>query len=160
MNTTGRNESTNSVYKVFFSLRTSLIEFSHKNDKCLERIVEREKKADYDSEHKDRLVEGVSYILKHAGKLYTEVVYLKFKKQWDQAQNHYKLKSSSNVDEFHTYIYKTRNERDPREWKVEFNTKTLQGNCECKYFEFIGIPCGHLIKVFQSRDIGGCNSDR
>ncbi|KAL5728931.1 hypothetical protein ACHQM5_001953 [Ranunculus cassubicifolius] len=152
MNTTGRSESMNSYYKDFFSLRTSLREFAYQNDKCLKRMVAREMNADYDSEHKDRIVDEGAFLLQHDAKIYNKAVYLKFKKQWDQAQTRFKLQFSQNAGEIYNYTYKTRNEKDPREWKVEF-TKSLEGKCDCKLFEFMGIPCGHLIKVFQSHDI-------
>ena len=78
---------------------------------------------------------------------------MKFKEQWDLATRRYKLLASSHVDECHKFIYGSKNHKDPREWTVEFNTKTLKGKCECKLFESMNIPCGHLIKVFQCRDL-------
>ena len=44
MNTTGRSEGMNSIYKGFFSRHTTLREFALKNEQSLERMVVREKK--------------------------------------------------------------------------------------------------------------------
>jgi hypothetical protein len=153
-NTTGRSEGMNSFYKNFFSPTTTLREFVLKNDRCLSRIVEREKKEDYTSEHSNRIVDSNAFLLKSAAKMYTRNAYDKFKREYDKAQAEYVLDNDEKgSDGYTTYIYKSRVKDDQREWKVKFNPATKEGNCECKLFEFLGIPCGHLVKVFQCRDL-------
>lgn len=48
---------------------------------------------------------------------------------------------------------KSKKKNTARIWKVEFNRDTLYGSCQCKMFEFVGIPCKHLVKLFHHYDI-------
>jgi hypothetical protein len=36
---------------------------------------------------------------------------------------------------------------------VKLTSTTMEGNCECKYFQFMGIPCGHILKVLIRHDV-------
>ena len=36
---------------------------------------------------------------------------------------------------------------------VKLNLQTYEGTCECKHFEFVGILCRHILKVFVRLDI-------
>ncbi|KAL5712167.1 aspartate transaminase [Ranunculus cassubicifolius] len=38
-------------------------------------------------------------------------------------------------------------------WLVKLCAQTFQGTCECHFFEFVGIPCAHLLKVFSKLDM-------
>ncbi|KAL5712950.1 hypothetical protein ACHQM5_015071 [Ranunculus cassubicifolius] len=132
MNTTGRSEGMNSFYKDFFTYLITLIEFVHKNEKCLMRIAQRERDEDHTSEHKDRLVKETSFLLDHASRLYTRNVYVKFKEQWDKSIMNFKLQGTKKVDDTTIYTYISRKKDDNREWNAEFNSKTLEGKCECQ----------------------------
>ena len=38
-------------------------------------------------------------------------------------------------------------------FKVSFNDKTMEANCNCRLFEFRGILCRHQLMVFAERHI-------
>lgn len=52
MNTTGRNESTNSFFYGLVTSSTNLREFVVKYEKALKRIIAKENDEDFKSEHK------------------------------------------------------------------------------------------------------------
>ena len=39
------------------------------------------------------------------------------------------------------------------EFMVKLNPQTYEGTCDCKKFEFVGILCRHMLKVFVRLDI-------
>ncbi|KAL5717446.1 hypothetical protein ACHQM5_010446 [Ranunculus cassubicifolius] len=154
MTTTGRSEGMNSVFKDYFSLTTSLRHFITKFEQCLEAIVKRENAEDYITEHTDRVMEdGSPFILMHAAKVYTRNIYDKFKKELMKAQSELKIYSETPSSEHNVYIIRSRKIGDHVEWHVRLNLTTLEGHSECKRFEFMGIPCRHLLKVFLRHDI-------
>ncbi|KAL5729579.1 hypothetical protein ACHQM5_002509 [Ranunculus cassubicifolius] len=151
-NTTGRSEGMNYVYKNFFSTDCNLQQFVHQNERCLKTIVLNEKQEDYDSEHKDPILNEPYFLLQSAGKLYTRNIYVKFKEQFGRAM-HYKILKEEINEEFTTYEMRSRKKENSRIWKVRFSRSTSKGYCQCKMFEFLGIPCRHLIKLLVVYDI-------
>ncbi|KAL5831747.1 hypothetical protein ACOSQ4_017101 [Xanthoceras sorbifolium] len=71
MNTTGRSEGINSFFDGFVTSMTNLKEFVVKYELALKKIMERESKEDFESEHKYRIVNDGELLLKCAAQLYT-----------------------------------------------------------------------------------------
>ncbi|KAL5818931.1 hypothetical protein ACOSQ4_022773 [Xanthoceras sorbifolium] len=71
MNTTGRSEGINSFFDGFVTSTTNLKEFVVKYELALKKIMERESKEDFESEHKYRIVNDGELLLKCAAQLYT-----------------------------------------------------------------------------------------
>ncbi|KAL5726768.1 hypothetical protein ACHQM5_000030 [Ranunculus cassubicifolius] len=155
MNTTGRGESVNSMYDGFVNHNTNLIDFVVGSDRLNDGIVHDENEYDYRAEHRTRVVtDSGAYLLKHAAKVYTKRIFLKLQKQWTAALTTYIIDYLQVDDEGYTaYSLRSRNPNNLNNWIVNFNVTTQEGNCECKYFEFMGLPCGHLLKVFLRHDI-------
>ncbi|KAL5766371.1 hypothetical protein ACOSP7_016988 [Xanthoceras sorbifolium] len=71
MNTTGRSEGINYFFDGFVTSTTNLKEFVVKYELALKKIMERESKEDFESEHKYRIVNDGELLLKCAAQLYT-----------------------------------------------------------------------------------------
>ncbi|KAK1582750.1 hypothetical protein Q3G72_017880 [Acer saccharum] len=151
MNTTGRSEGINSFFDAFVTSKTNLKEFVVKYEQALKRIMGRESDKDFESEHKYRIVNDGEFLLKHAARLYTRKVFNKFKDEWNEV-NRYKVEERECDDEYHTYLVKTKF-GEPEEFIVKLNLQNYKGMCECRNFDFVGILCRHVLKVFVRLDI-------
>ncbi|KAL6576731.1 hypothetical protein OROMI_011007 [Orobanche minor] len=149
MHTTGRSEGVNSFFKDYVTHTTSLKEFVEKLDQALVRIENRERAEDHKSEQKYRLLLDKSFMLKHAGDIYTSNMFSKFRSIWIDVEL-FKVDVDYIPD---TYIVKLKCGPETDQWKVKLNASTLVGECECHYFEFVGLPCAHLMKVFSRLDL-------
>ncbi|KAL5719989.1 hypothetical protein ACHQM5_012705 [Ranunculus cassubicifolius] len=155
MNTTGRGESMNSIYDGFVDHNSNLIDFVVGSDRLNDEIFYDENEYDYRAEHRTRVVTDIgAYLLKHAAKIYTKRIFLELQKQWTAALTTYIIGKEEVEDGGYTaYTLRSRSPNNLNSWIVNFNVTIQEGNCECKYFEFMGLPCGHLLKVFLRHDI-------
>ncbi|XP_058223066.1 protein FAR1-RELATED SEQUENCE 7-like [Rhododendron vialii] len=132
MNTTGRSKGVNSFFDAFVTSTTNLKEFVVKYDQALKRI---------DNE----------FLLKHAAKVYTRNIFNKFKDEISEAFN-YKVEEMTNADGFQSFVVKSK-VNELQKFTVTLDSQTYEGMCECQYFEFVGILCRHIFKVFVRLDI-------
>ncbi|RLN36437.1 protein FAR1-RELATED SEQUENCE 5-like [Panicum miliaceum] len=51
------------------------------------------------------------------------------------------------------FDYRISVEDNPKDHFVKFDSHNSMMNCTCKTFEFIGIPCRHMLKVLDTRNI-------
>ncbi|KAF7137375.1 hypothetical protein RHSIM_Rhsim07G0162500 [Rhododendron simsii] len=151
MNTTGRSEGINSFFDGFVTHTSNLQEFVVKYEKALNRIVKRENDEDFESEHKFRIVNDHEFLLKHAGKVYTRNVFNKFKESWSKVFD-YKVENVRNDNGFQSFVVKSKDD-ELEKFEVTLDSQTYEGKCECQQFEFVGILCAHILKVFVRLDI-------
>lgn len=151
MNTTGRSEGVNAFFDAFATSTTNLREFVVKYEQALKQIVKKESDEDFVTEHKYRIVGDLEFLLKHAASIYTRNVFKKFKDECEEVKR-YKVEEGERAIAYNTYLVKTKI-GNPEEFVVKLNLKIFEGGCECKIFEFIGIPCRHILKVFVRLDI-------
>ncbi|XP_004292344.1 PREDICTED: protein FAR1-RELATED SEQUENCE 5-like [Fragaria vesca subsp. vesca] len=103
-------------------------------------------------QHKFRIVNDDEFLLKDAAKLYTRNVFNKFKGEWTRI-NHYKVEERDRDNEWPSYLVKKRLGEHEQDFIVRLDLTTYNGSCECQNFEFVGILCRHLLKVFSRLDI-------
>ncbi|GAB2282846.1 hypothetical protein Dimus_039564 [Dionaea muscipula] len=85
MSTTGRSEGTNSFFDQYVNSTTTLIQFVESYERAMKKIVLNENNEDFESEHKERVVERHLLVLKHAAKVFTRNIFVKLKHEWDEA---------------------------------------------------------------------------
>ncbi|KAI8550595.1 hypothetical protein RHMOL_Rhmol06G0119400 [Rhododendron molle] len=151
MNTTRRSEGINSFFDGFVTHKSNLKEFVVKYEKALNRIVKRENDEDFESEHKFWIVNDHEFLLKHAAKVYTRNVFNKFKDEWSKVF-HYKVENVRDANGFQSFIVKSKDD-ELEKFEVTLDSQTYEGKCECQQFEFVGILCAHILKVFVRLDI-------
>ena len=151
MNTTGRNEGINSFFDGFVTPTTNLREFVVKYEQALKKIMERESDEDFESENKYRIVNEGEFLLQHATSLYTRNVFNKFKDEWSKVNQH-KVEEMPRDNEYQAYVVKSKL-KEQEDFVVKLNVQTHEGTCECQNFEFVGILCRHLLKVFVRLDV-------
>ncbi|XP_058208154.1 protein FAR1-RELATED SEQUENCE 9-like [Rhododendron vialii] len=151
MNTTERSEGINSFFDGFVTHTSNLKEFVVMYEKALNRIVKRENDEDFESKHKFRIVNDHEFLLKHVGKMYTRNVFNKFKESWSKVF-YYKVENVRNGNGFQYFVVKSKDD-ELEKFEVTLDSQTYEGKCECQQFEFVGILCVHILKVFVRLDI-------
>ncbi|XP_057492460.1 protein FAR1-RELATED SEQUENCE 5-like [Actinidia eriantha] len=151
MNTTGRSEGVNSFFDGFVTSTTNLKEFVVKYEQALKKIVKRESDEDFESEHKFRIVNEGEFLLKHAAKIYTRNVFNKFKDEISEVFR-YKVEDVGDTNRFQSFVVKSK-VYEFEKFIVTLDLQTYEGRCECQNFEFVGILCTHMLKVFIRLDI-------
>ncbi|KAF9588603.1 hypothetical protein IFM89_013690 [Coptis chinensis] len=48
---------------------------------------------------------------------------------------------------------KSKTDGESEHWVVQWNPQTCEGICECNRYEFVGIPCAHILKVLSKLDV-------
>ncbi|XP_058208216.1 protein FAR1-RELATED SEQUENCE 5-like [Rhododendron vialii] len=148
---TGRSEGINSFFDGFVTHTSNFKEFVVKYENALSRIAKRKNDEDFESEHKFRIVNDHKFLLKHAGKMYTRNIFNKFKNEWSKVF-HYKVENVRNGDGFQSFVVKSKDD-ELEKFEVTLNSHTYECKCECQQFEFVGILCAHILKVFVRLDI-------
>ncbi|XP_058186150.1 protein FAR1-RELATED SEQUENCE 5-like [Rhododendron vialii] len=151
MNTTEHNEGINSFFDGFVAHTSNLKEVVVKYEKALKMIVKRENNEDFESEHKFRIVNDHEFLLKHAAKVYTRNVFNKFKDEWSKVF-YYKVENVRSANGFQSFVVKSKDD-ELEKFEVTLDSQTYEGKCECQQFEFVGILCAHILKVFVRLDI-------
>ncbi|XP_022872957.1 protein FAR1-RELATED SEQUENCE 5-like [Olea europaea var. sylvestris] len=131
-------------------------DFVLKDDRALASILKRENDEDFESEHKYRIVNDDALLLKYASKVYTRNIFQKFKEEWKKVKD-YKVEDV-NYD-LGTYIVKHQEKAVDR-FQVNFDLQNHEGKCECQHFKFVGIICGHILKVFICKDVGTAETNK
>ncbi|KAF7129435.1 hypothetical protein RHSIM_Rhsim10G0083300 [Rhododendron simsii] len=151
MNTTEHNKGINSFFDGFVAHTSNLTEVVVKYEKALKRIVKRENDEDFESEHKFQIVNDHEFLLKHAAKVYTRNVFNKFKDEWSKVF-YYKVENVRSANGFQYFVVKSKDD-ELEKFEVTLDSQTYEGKCECQQFEFVGILCAHILKVFVRLDI-------
>ncbi|KAF6149507.1 hypothetical protein GIB67_003655 [Kingdonia uniflora] len=151
MSTTGRSESTNNFFNGWLLPSTGLCSFVTKYATTLLETFEREKEEGFQSEHRYRQVRPHQALLKHAAKIYTRKIFHKVEDQFNQIVRFIAIEKSvgGNVRE----ILLKSHSGLPESFELKIDLASLTGHCECKLFEYVGLPCCHLFKVFSKYDV-------
>ncbi|KAF6172447.1 hypothetical protein GIB67_006960 [Kingdonia uniflora] len=151
MSTTGRSESTNNFFNGWLLPTTGLYSFVTKYATTLLETYEREREEDFASEHKYRQVAPHQALLKDAAKISSRTIFHKLEEQFDQVVRFVALEISA---EGNLCVLTVKSHSGhPESFELHIDLKKLTGHCGCKLFEYVGIPCRHLLKIFSKYDI-------
>nr|TKW35320.1 hypothetical protein SEVIR_2G364300v2 [Setaria viridis]TKW35321.1 hypothetical protein SEVIR_2G364300v2 [Setaria viridis]TKW35324.1 hypothetical protein SEVIR_2G364300v2 [Setaria viridis] len=89
-------------------------------------------------------------MLRQAANVYTPAAFKMFEREFEL----YMDCMLYNCGEMGTiFEYRISVEDNPKDHFVKFDSHNSMMNCTCKTFEFIGIPCRHMLKVLDTRNI-------
>ncbi|XP_060959219.1 protein FAR1-RELATED SEQUENCE 5-like [Cannabis sativa] len=150
MTTTQRSESMNNVLKKYVSYQHTMLRFLEHFERLIDDRRYEELKADFRVSQRNLAPSLPIEILNHAANVYTPAVLRMFEVEFSKAYScamelitelgvmrEYKL--TPNGKSFHHTV----------KYDSSINT-TL---CSCKKFEFAGILCSHILKVFSFHNI-------
>ncbi|KAF6156481.1 hypothetical protein GIB67_011282 [Kingdonia uniflora] len=151
MSSTGWSESTNNFFNGWLPITTGLYSFVTKYEAALIVVYERESAKDFASEHIYRQVGPHQALLKDAAKIYTRTMFHKLQNQFDQIVRFIAIERhvEGNVRQLTVKSHSGRVES----FGLQIDLKKLTGNYGCKLFEYVELPCCHLLKVFSKYDI-------
>ncbi|XP_061350040.1 protein FAR1-RELATED SEQUENCE 9-like [Gastrolobium bilobum] len=151
MSTTQRSESINSFFDGFVTSGTTLNEFVEKYNQAVDARYDSFKKQDFESRHKERHLTLNMPLEEHAAKVYTRAIFTKFS---DVLSHSFPLSMEKlgNDGEWVTYRVFNRKEKDYSA-TVKMKLENRETRCSCQYFEFVGIPCEHIIAIFSVENV-------
>ncbi|KAF6158037.1 hypothetical protein GIB67_014831 [Kingdonia uniflora] len=151
MSSTRRSESPNNFFNGWLPITIGLYSFVTKYEAVLLEVYERESVKDFASEHIYRQVGPHQALLKDIAKIYPRTMFYKLQDQFDQVvclvviERHIE----GNVRQLTVMSHSGRTES----FELEIDLEKLTGNCGCKLFEYVRLPCCYLLKVFSKYDI-------
>jgi hypothetical protein len=151
MNTTQRSESINSFFDSFVNSSTTLEDFVVKFEKAVNKRYEAEKREDFESRHKLRILSIKSKIEVHAASIYTRNVFGKFQDELALVSHFTNERIEKNGSQ---RKYRIRNYFKGRDtFIVDINLDSMDARCGCQLFEFMGLLCRHILVIFQAKNI-------
>ncbi|KAG4934800.1 hypothetical protein JHK85_049719 [Glycine max] len=145
MTTTGRSESINAFIKRFINSHTSLSDFTKQVDVAIDDIKQKE---DHDimlEKCKRINLKLMSPLQEQAHGVLTRFAFQKFQEEFERSTQ-YSI-HHENGNEFVLRYYKDANSRK----HMVFGDGKI-ATCSCKYFEFWGILCRHILSIFLHKD--------
>ncbi|MCL7038653.1 hypothetical protein MKW94_020990 [Papaver nudicaule] len=143
MTTTGRSESINAFLKRFINSHTSLRQFLEQVDLAIETVKHKEAHDSMLEKHYFPILKIMSPLEEQVHKILTPYAFEMFREELGRASE-YKVHEELFGCE---YILKYFQEgKNTKRRKVYWNGQVI--SCSCKQFEFSGIVCRHMLKIF------------
>uniref|UniRef100_A0A0A9DAZ6 Protein FAR1-RELATED SEQUENCE n=1 Tax=Arundo donax TaxID=35708 RepID=A0A0A9DAZ6_ARUDO len=135
----------NDFYKKYFNTKTTLEAFLNQFDLSMARRYEDEAKADMDDYLNKATTKTASLIEKQAARTYTKAVFSKFQEEFTESLGYIIQKIKDDCISKYSI---TKDEDRSDTFYVTYNASNKMANCSCKYFEFSGILCRHILGVY------------
>ncbi|XP_057809346.1 protein FAR1-RELATED SEQUENCE 5-like [Salvia miltiorrhiza] len=156
MTTTQRSESVNSIVKRYVNYKHKFLEFFNHFQRLLEDRRYEELKVDFKANTSIPSMVYPVEILKHAAGIYTPEVYKKFEQEWYKSHD----SSLECFDDNGLLVkYKITPHNKIHHHIVTFDSSSEKTKCSCRKFEFAGIMCSHILKVFTMKNVMKISSE-
>lgn len=149
MKTTLQGETLSSVLKKYISPQLDLLPFFRHYERVVDEHRYAELQADFHASQSFPRIPP-SKMLRQAANIYTPIVFEIFRKEFEMFVD-CMLFSCAEADP--TYDYKVVVTENPKEHVVRFDSTESFATCSCKKFEFMGVPCCHVLKVLDFKNI-------
>lgn len=145
------NETTESFFGAFLNAQTPLVEFVSRYERGVERRREEERKEDFNSFNLQFFLQTKEPVEEQCRRLYTHTVFKIFQKELLQSYSYlgFKIYEEGPVSRY--LVRKGGN--DNEKCMVTVSVSNLSVACSCQMFEFEGLLCRHVLRVFQILDI-------
>ncbi|XP_042405648.1 protein FAR1-RELATED SEQUENCE 5-like isoform X4 [Zingiber officinale] len=150
MTTTQRSESMNSIVKKYVTYKHKFLDFFNHFQRLLDDRRYEELKADFRSSTTVPYLMFPIEILKYASEIYTPEVYKCFQQEWCSSHDS-SLEICEDADTFAKY--KVTPLKKKHHHIVTLDKKSEKIECSCKKYEFAGILCSHILKIFTWNNI-------
>jgi hypothetical protein len=151
MSTTQRSESMNKFFKDFLNSSTPLSKFVKQYDKALDARYNKEREKNVKTRNSKPLLRTLYPMEEEASKIYTRKVFRKFQDELVGSQIFIAEKVEFSV-EVPTYKIHEIHKEKPN-YYVTFDVNSKEAKCSCHMFEFVGIPCRHVLNVFIKENV-------
>lgn len=149
MKSVQQKDNLSSELKIHLSLERDLLSFFVQFERLLCDRRSAELQADVSASQSTKKPPSMR-ILKQAADIYTPAAYKMFESEFEL----YMDCMLYNCGEMGTICdYRITVEDNPKDHFVKFDSLDSMSRCSCKGFEFVGIPCRHMLKVLDTRNI-------
>uniref|UniRef100_A0ACD5YRS4 Uncharacterized protein n=2 Tax=Avena sativa TaxID=4498 RepID=A0ACD5YRS4_AVESA len=142
-------ESFSSVLKKFLSHQLDLLSFFKHYERAVDEHRYAELQADFQASQSYPRIPPAK-MLKQTSHTYTPVVFEIFRKEFELFMDSVLFSCGEDGT---TSEYKVAPSEKPKEHYVRFDSSNNSCICTCRKFEFMGIPCCHMLKVLDYRNI-------
>ncbi|XP_031736288.1 protein FAR1-RELATED SEQUENCE 1 isoform X2 [Cucumis sativus] len=146
ISTRQRPEGINSFLDKYIQRKTSVRELLDRYSTLIRDKFEEERKADFETFHKQPALKSPSPFGKQMAALYTQTVFKKFQVEvLGVVACHPKKESEDGVIK----VFRVQDFEESQDFLVEWNEATSDISCLCRSFEFNGYLCRHVMIVLQ-----------
>ncbi|XP_031477425.1 protein FAR1-RELATED SEQUENCE 5-like [Nymphaea colorata] len=150
MSTTQKRESINAFLKNFMNSSTGLFDFVKNFQRALLIRYDAEEKFDFESSSRKPSLAYNWEIETKAASLYTRAVFVKFLNQLKEVN---RCKAKEILRENEKIKFEVTHGDDGWVYVVDMNISNSNVACTCRNFEYTGILCMHVLKIFQRLDV-------
>ncbi|XP_052162797.1 protein FAR1-RELATED SEQUENCE 5-like [Oryza glaberrima] len=149
MKSVQQKESLGTELKKHLSLEFDLLSFFKQFERVLCDRRSTELQADVDASQSTKKPPPMR-VLRQASNIYTPAAFKMFEREFELYMDCmlYNCGEMGTISEYRVVI-----EDNPKDHFVKFDSLNSMVNCSCKGFEFVGIPCRHMLKVLDTRNI-------
>ncbi|KAI4345537.1 hypothetical protein L6164_012650 [Bauhinia variegata] len=141
------NECVESYFGTLLNAHTPLTEFISRYERGLERRREEERRKDFDTSSFQPVLQTKEPVEEQCRRLYTLTIFKVFQKELLQCYSYlgFKIYEEGGLSRY--LVRKCGN--DIERHMVTFSTSNLSVSCSCQMFEYEGVLCRHVLRVFQ-----------
>lgn len=145
------NENIESFFGTFLNAQTALAEFVSRYERGVERRREEERKEDFNTYNLQAFLQTKEPVEEQCRRLYTHAVFKIFQKELLQSYGYlgFKIYEEGAITRY--LVRKGGN--DNEKCIITFSATNINVNCSCEMFEFEGVLCRHILRVFQILDV-------
>ncbi|XP_077238587.1 protein FAR1-RELATED SEQUENCE 5-like isoform X2 [Tasmannia lanceolata] len=148
---TQQNEIMNSIFHGYVNADTSLKAFVYQCEKSINSQYEKELEDDSKTSYMKPIMKTGLPMENQAAEIYTRTIFLEFQEQLFQSLHH--IAEISNEDGPISTFGVVEFGLDKREYTVTFNASKVTASCSCQMFEYAGILCKHILRVFSMKNV-------
>ncbi|XP_042384950.1 protein FAR1-RELATED SEQUENCE 9-like [Zingiber officinale] len=152
MTTTQRSESMNSILKRYVTYQHKFLEFFNHFERLLQDRRYEELKADFRSNSSVPCLLYPVEILKHASYTYTPEAFKCFEKEWYKSHDSI-VEICEIVGSHATYKVTSHKKKHHHIVTLYSSSEKIQCSCSCRKYEFAGILCSHILRIFSMKNI-------
>ncbi|XP_027329606.1 protein FAR1-RELATED SEQUENCE 7-like [Abrus precatorius] len=141
------NESLDSFFGALLNAQTPLVEFIPRYERGLERHREEERKEDFNTSNFQPILQTKEPVEEQCRRLYTLAIFKVFQKELLQCYSYLGFKIFEEGGLSRYLVRRCGN--DMEKHVVTFNAPNLSASCSCQMFEYEGVLCRHVLRVFQ-----------
>ncbi|XXG63309.1 hypothetical protein AAC387_Pa05g1537 [Persea americana] len=147
-----RHESIDMFVERYLSKKTTLHDFILQFEREIACQEDREIKADLDTLYDKPKLKTTLEMEKQIAETYTQKMFCKFQDELLLTVSYVAKLVKDNLDGTAYIVSSLGNEKEIQ-WMVIFIKKDKYAACSCQMFEFLGIPCGHVLCVLKQEKI-------
>ncbi|XP_010546893.1 PREDICTED: protein FAR1-RELATED SEQUENCE 7 isoform X2 [Tarenaya hassleriana] len=145
------NGSIEPFFGTSLNSQTPIREFVSRYEQGLEQRREEERKEDFNSYNLQPFLQTKEIVEEQCRRLYTLTIFRIFQNELVQSYNYLGLKTYEEGAISRFLVRKCGNENEKH--AVTFSASNLNASCSCQMFEYEGLLCRHILKVFNLLDI-------